>query len=59
MSQRDSGYDRIEHDEEWRHVVGWPGYEVSDKGNVRSFNHAWFMFDFRHKGPPIIAYDFQ
>lgn len=24
-----------------------------------SFNHAWFIWDWKHQGEPIISYDFQ
>lgn len=27
-----------------------------DSGGQPSFNHAWFIWDWRHSGPPILAY---
>jgi hypothetical protein len=26
------------------------------KGAAPSFNHAWFIWDWQHHGPPILAY---
>jgi|SRR5215211_492089 len=30
-----------------------------DKKAAPSFNHAWFIWDWRHAGPPTISYDLQ
>ena len=27
-----------------------------DSKGQPSFNHAWFVWDYRHKGPPTLAY---
>lgn len=36
--------------------IVWFEPEPGAKGKSPSFNHAWFIWDWRHDGPPIIAY---
>lgn len=36
--------------------IVWFEPEPGEKGKSPSFNHAWFIWDWRHEGPPVIAY---
>lgn len=36
--------------------IVWFDPEPGAKGKSPSFNHAWFIWDWNHKGPPTIAY---
>lgn len=36
--------------------IVWFEPEPGEKGKSPSFNHAWFVWDWRHDGPPVIAY---
>lgn len=36
--------------------IVWFEPEPGAKGKSPSFNHAWFIWDWRHSGPPILAY---
>ena len=36
--------------------IVWFEPEPGAKGKSPSFNHAWFVWDWRHEGPPIISY---
>ena len=36
--------------------IVWFEPEPGAKGKSPSFNHAWFIWDWQHKGPPTIAY---
>lgn len=39
-SSRNYNYDEIE-GEEWKEILGYPGYEVSNKGRIRSFSKTY------------------
>lgn len=36
--------------------ITWFEPEPGAKGKSPSFNHAWFIWDWKHEGPPTIAY---
>lgn len=36
--------------------IVWFDPEPGAKGKSPSFNHAWFIWDWKHEGPPTIAY---
>lgn len=36
--------------------IVWFEPEPGAKGKSPSFNHAWFIWDWKHEGPPTIAY---
>jgi hypothetical protein len=36
--------------------ITWFEPEPGSKGKSPSFNHAWFIWDWRHEGPPTIGY---
>lgn len=68
MSQRESGYKRIERDRyetpEWVTLATFAKKLVLTKrivwfdapGAAPSFNHAWYIWDHRHTGAPTLAY---
>jgi hypothetical protein len=36
--------------------IVWFAPEPGSKGKSPSFNHAWFIWDWKHEGPPTIGY---
>lgn len=36
--------------------IVWFEPEAGSKGKSPSFNHAWFIWDWKHEGPPTIGY---